>query len=431
MSPRWGTLGHMVQTGQATPNTLPLWRALRDGAWLTPERQRGYPRLFTLMFAIGLSLWLATGPGGLRDATGRPYFPDFIQFKAAADLTATGAPIRAVWDFWGHHVAVEPFGPILDYWGLPYPPIALLYFRWLAPLPYIAGAWAWSLGTLALAWAVVRRIHPYDPYVLLAFPAVFINFAHGQTGALCAAIFGAALLWLREAPILAGFVLGLLAFKPHFAILVPIAWAAGGHYRASFAAAASVAGLVAASVAAYGTASWEAFTGSLHTSQQVAANGLGGFEKAVTVLSGIRLMGGSLGSAQFVQAVASVTAAAWVVWLWRRPAPHDLKTAGLLAATPLATPYFFDYDLIIVGISMAFFVRESVRTRVLPWETTLLALTWASPLLYRPFAALTSIPLGPLGPLTLVALITTRVVADPVGRPSQDREPPLSPTRTP
>jgi hypothetical protein len=46
------------------------------------------------------------------------------------------------------------------------------------------------------------------------------------------------------------------------------------------------------------------------------------------------------------------------VLLWRSKLPFTLKSAGLVAAVPLATPYVFAYDLPILAVAIAFLFRH-------------------------------------------------------------------------
>src|SRR4029077_20364009 len=78
-----------------------------------------------------------------------------------------------------------------------------------------------------------------DPLWLLlalAFPAVLINVGHGHNGFLTAALLGGGLVVLDRRPLPAGILFGLMAYKPQFGLMIPIALAAGGYWR-SFAAA--------------------------------------------------------------------------------------------------------------------------------------------------------------------------------------------------
>ncbi len=51
--------------------------------------------------------------------------------------------------------------------------------------------------------------------------------------------------------------------------------------------------------------------------------------------------------------ITRLLAAAAVAWVWMREAPTVLKAAVLVAGAPLAPPYVFDYDLVILAIPIA------------------------------------------------------------------------------
>ena len=383
-------------------------RFFRDGAWATDERLRVYPSIFLVFYAIALIGWALTGHGGLRDATERPYFPDFLQFAAAGQLAWTGdAP--AIWDFAGHQVKVAPFGLVglEGYWGFPYPPNAVIFVAWLGFLPYLPGALVWVGATLASAWAVVRRIVPGHPALVFAFPAVFVNAAHGQNGFLTAAAVGGALLALPSQPIVTGLCIGVLAFKPQFGVLIPIALVAGGYGRAFAASTAAVALFVGVSWVAWGTGAWLAFLHSLSTSGQMVVE-TSSIGKSVTVMSAVRLVGGGGTLASAAQAGATLTVAAAIAWLWSRDVSLDLKCAGLAIAIPLASPYAFDYDLTVFGVGLAFLAREGLRDGFRPWEITMIAAGWLLPLFGRPVAFGLGVPLGAPVLASLLALVLVR-----------------------
>src|SRR5690606_32081673 len=96
----------------------------------------------------------------------------------------------------------------------------------------------WQFGTFALYLAMLGTIlRPVRDrpivrrtWLLLAvaFPAVLINFGHGQNGFLSAALFGAALVVLPRRPVLAGLLFAALAYKPQFGIAIPFALLAAG-----------------------------------------------------------------------------------------------------------------------------------------------------------------------------------------------------------
>ena len=132
---------------------------------------------------------------------------------------------------------------------------------WWPPLPYGWGLSIWLAASLAAYLAALRAIlpRPETPLIALAFPAVFVNIGHGQNGFLTAALLGGALHLLDRRPWLAGVLIGLLAYKPQFGVLIPVALLAAGRWRTIGAAVATVAALLAVSFVMLGGGVWHAF----------------------------------------------------------------------------------------------------------------------------------------------------------------------------
>ena len=130
----------------------------------------------------------------------------------------------------------------------------------------------WQASTLAGYVYSIRRITEDLPNWLLpalAYPAVFVNLTHGHNGFLTAMLFGLALLSLNKRPIIAGLLIGCLAYKPHFGLLIPLALLAGGYYRTFASAAVTVIALCAASTLAFGMEIWPAFFDSFSASKNI------------------------------------------------------------------------------------------------------------------------------------------------------------------
>src|ERR1700744_2183526 len=99
----------------------------------------------------------------------------------------------------------------------------------LCPLDGRRGFWQYRPAGTASGWSSAWLAG-------LAAPAAYVNAMSGQNGAFTAALMGGGILLLEKRPLMAGTLLGALCIKPHLALLVPIALAAGGHWRAFFAA---------------------------------------------------------------------------------------------------------------------------------------------------------------------------------------------------
>jgi alpha-1,2-mannosyltransferase len=405
---------------------LLFWQGLRSGQWLTAERARGYSLILLVFYAIAIVGWIALSDG-LVDRNGKPVGTDFSSFYAAGSLVLDG---RAgdVYDMAAHYAREQQtFGAATPYYGWLYPPIFLLIATPLALLPYPLALATWQGSTLALYLLVIAAIlrrprrdggavaQLWLP-VAVAFPAVFINLGHGQNGFLTAALLGAALVALPPRPVLSGILFGLLAYKPQFAVVIPVALLAAGQWRTIIAAGVTVIALAGATYLAFGPELWWAFAASTETSRKLLLEqGDVGFEKLQSVFAAVRMLGGGISLAYIVQGLASVLAVGSVAWSWRSSRDRDLKAALLMVATLLASPHVLDYDLMILAPAMAFLVAAGFAGGFRGFEISLLAAAWMVPLLSRALAGLTGIPLGLMVLLALYVFIVRRAVLEPAG----------------
>lgn len=393
-----------------------LFTALRDGTWLTAERIRVYPLIVLVMSVLALGHMLAMSDG-LNAADGQPIGTDFSNVYAAGELVLEGRAADA-YDWTAHHdVEQAVFGPATPYYGWHYPPMFLAVAALLALMPYLAALAAWQGATLPLYLLSIAGIVRTAPdgaarpgpdfgrfWAVLAFPAVFINIAHGHNGFLTAGLFGFGLLLLDRRPVLAGLLLGALCYKPQFGLLVPLALVAGGRWRAIAAAAAAVLGLSAAATALFGPDVWRAFADSLALTRSVVLEqGATGWHKIQTVFAAARALGAGVELAYGLQAIVTASVAACVVLVWRSRAAFEWKAAVLLSGSLLATPYSLDYDMVVLGPALAFLAARGLRDGFRPYERSLLALVWITPLVARMTMWATGVPLGTLVLLVLFA----------------------------
>jgi hypothetical protein len=373
---------------------------------------RGWPLLFfgasvayAAAFAAMLAghLWLWQGSGGLMAY-------DFVDVYAAGKLALAGhAPL--VYD-WPAHKAAESaaLGRTLswaDYYGWHYPPPFLFAAAAVAVLPYLTAFFAFSALTLPLYLFAMRRIAQRREAWLaaFAFPATLFDILIGQNGFLSAALIGGALLLLEAQPVAAGILFGLLSYKPQLGLLVPLALAAGGHWRSFCAAAATVILMVVASAAAFGTESWVAFVHSIAvTSDATLVRGLEGFGKLHSVFGLARWAGADFRIAMALQGGAALLAASAVMLLWRSRAAPALKASGLVAAALLATPYLYVYDLPVLAVGLAFLYRHGRFDRV---EIALTALASAAILVFPVAGA----PTGLIATFALAAMVFRRTIS--------------------
>jgi len=246
-----------------------------------------------------------------------------------------------------------------------------------------------------------------------AFPAVFINIGHGQNGFLTAALLGGALCLIGRRPWLAGVLIGLLAYKPQFGVLIPIALFASQRWSSIAAAIATVAALVALSFVTLGGDVWHAFRDSMNFTQVIVLEQGGtGWEKIQSAFSAARNWGADVRTAYAIQIALGLSLAATIAWLWRSDAAFELKASALATASLLATPYVLDYDLVVLAVAIAFFARHGFGRGFRDYEISLLAAAWIVPLLSRGIAGATGIPLGLIVMLALYSLTLRRALTD-------------------
>ena len=205
---------------------------------------------------------------------------------------------------------------------------------------------------------------------------------------------------------LAGVLFGLLAYKPHFGMLLPFVLAAGGYWRAFAAAAVTVLACIALTLSVWGWPEWQAFFDSIHSTRTIVfESGDTGFRKFQSAFTWVRSLGGSLTAAYGLQAIVTAGVLILCTRIWRGAADLRLKGAALLVGALLSTPYVLDYDFIVLGMAIALLASYGLDCGFKPWDKTLLALAWFMPLVARPIARTIYLPIGLL---TLVALFVVR-----------------------
>jgi hypothetical protein len=405
--------------------------ALRTGSWLTRERTRLIALGVAFAAAVGLVFILATSDG-LNDYQGRPLGTDFSNVYAAGTYVLDGnaaAPFDPPQQFRREQ---RIFGDATQFYGWHYPPFFLFIAAALALMPYALALALWQGATFAIYLVAIRSVltsflpspvwgksriedaRSGDRTWLLfavAFPAVFVNIGHGHNGFLTAALIAFALVHLNARPIVSGILFGLLAYKPQFGLLIPLALAAGGHWRAFAAAAATVIALALATTAAFGMEIWNAFLASTHfTRTVVLEQGDTGWHKIQSIFSWARMWGASIPTAYAIQGTASLGIAVSLAWLWRNEARFALKAAALVVGVMLATPYSLDYDFVILAPAIAFLAADGFARGFLSWEKSALALLWLMPLIARSVAQQAMIPLGVIAMSLVFILILRRAI---------------------
>jgi alpha-1,2-mannosyltransferase len=382
---------------------------LRDASWLTRRRIRDYATML-IVASLAVIIWLLAGHG-LRDPSGRPIGTDFVSFWTVS------------WALHNDHLAVIYVPAALAEWEQTvagagtafyawlYPPIALLIVYPLALLPYLWSLAAWLViglaGYLSALWRILPR--PLALWAGLAFPAVLITIEHGQNAFLTTGLAAWALLLLVPRPVLSGILLGFLLFKPQLGLLFPVALVAGGHWRAVIAAGLTAIGLATLTILCFGAEIWLDYVAVTPLARDVLDLGLVPLYKMQSIYAAARLVGATSITAYGAQGAAALGAAIFVAWAWHRRGDQGLKSAALLTAVPMATPFFLDYDLMLLAPAVAWLASTSLRDGPLPWERLVLVAVCVDPLVSRVLALHSHLLLAPLPVIALLIVIAIRI----------------------
>jgi hypothetical protein len=349
-------------------------------------------------------LWRKTGIG-LTDGDGRPIGDDFVNYFSGAWL-ALHQRVAEIYHWPAYHAFQGELvgAPVSPNYNYSYPPVALVLTLPFAMLPYLPALALWLAGGWYAFYRALRLATPNALLLALAAPAVFVNTYCGQNGVWTAAFLGGGLCLLPRRPVIAGILFGLQAYKPHLALMVPVALLAGRHWRAMWAAAATVALLVLASLALAGIDGWRAFLDVMPILRKVTLEDADAvWHRNVSVFMMASRLGASFAAAYAAQTIAALLAAMFVAYAWFRQAPAPVRNAAVLIGVLLATPYLQDYDLVL-GAFIAVWLMD-LDNEVKPETRLACASILLMPLLASPLAKLTGLAFGPL--FVLPALVLT------------------------
>jgi len=371
----------------------------------------GRLRAWCRILAIGMALWAAmtvlqavTNTGGARADLAVDFTCSYSAGRLALQGRAASAyDVKAIYTEQHADRAMSASGVEPMY----YPPPYLLLCLPLGLLPY----W-WALALFLAAGFVplliaLRTLLPQGVSLLpaLAFPGMLVNAGSGQNGFFSAACFAWFTVWADTRPYLAGACFGLLACKPHFAMLAPLALLVAGRWRAIAGAALTFTGICLLSLAVFGPDTWLAFFDSFRQAGRDLTGGVIDQTKIQSTFMAVRLLGGGLPVAAVIQAAVSLAAIAVLIRFARRRASGRDFGAVLTASALLGTPYLCDYDLVCMAPALAVGLARGVAEGWRKWDKLFLLAAYLSPLLTRGVASRTGLQLAPVAMAMLLAVV--------------------------
>lgn len=334
---------------------------------------------------------LAAGASGLLLPSGHAIFGDFLAFWSAGKLALAGDAERVhdIAAIRQQHALAVPGVRHVAPWNSP--PTFLLIASALATMPFAIAALIFLAVSGALYLFVARKLLPDACALLFATtaPAALYHIGSVQTGLLIAGLNGLAAYWLDRRPLAAGIAIGLLAIKPHLAIVWPLLLVLSGRWRAFGAAAIGGGVFVLAGGVAFGFESYPRFFDNLATAQALIDPARVARETFASLYGNLRGLGIASAPALALHYASALVALALAVLIFRRGETR-VQVAALCAATMLFSPYLFFYDATLLALGAA--LLGAPRDRV---ETIVFVLAWGAGLsLVIGYAV--SLPLCPL-----------------------------------
>lgn len=311
--------------------------------------------LATAVCMLGYFFMRAAGMENMTLPSGQPFFGDFMAFWSAGRAALDGhvAEIHDRAMLWPYQQAIAPDVKFYAPWNSP--PTFLLIVCGLALAPYPVAAIGFLIFGASLFFWAIRQFLP-DARALIfpaTAPAVTYQVGTVQAGLLIAGISGLAIHWLDKRPRLAGALVGLLAIKPHLAIMWPLFLALSGRWRAFAAAAIAAVAFAALAGLVFGVDSYARWFESLANSQRLISEQRITTPAYASLFANLLGLGVSQAVAMTAHAISAVGGTIVAAFLFRK---GDLAIGGaaLCAATLLISPYlfFYDFTLLLVGAAL-------------------------------------------------------------------------------
>lgn len=304
----------------------------------------------------------------------KPFLADFNAFYLAGHLALQGK-LAIAYHFQQMQQAQFEFYGIKGGLAWNYPPPFDLVVVPLAIPPIGVSSFLFSgfslVGYLRFLDPIAGEARRLIKFIML--PTILLNLCIGQngflTGMLLCSFCG---LTLKRSP-WAGIPLGLMIIKPHLALGFGLFSLIERNGRTLGIAA--VTGAVFAGLSAWilGPEVWREFAEGIQESALLLKAGIYPLSRMTSVFASAYTLTDQLALSQLIQAVSiilGIICLCFTVWL-RAPLREQL---GMVALTsPFFSPYFYDYDLPIVGIGMA--LLYPAMTRHLKASERIIAIT--------------------------------------------------------
>ena len=363
---------------------------------LDRERLNTYPKIILFLYVVIYGFWIVSGTG-YSDRMGKPIGADFSAFWATSQMVLSGQAAAVYED--DIIFAVEKSITGVDYRNpVPYPPIFFFIVAPLALLPYIPSLILWLTLTFSVFLYISYRFAPHTVtlWLTLSFPGAFQNVIHGHNGFLTTSILGLAFLIIDKYPVAAGLVLGLLSFKPHLVMIVPLFLVVGRAWRTLAGMILSVLFLTMASVIFFGIDTWFAFLEKIPLMMQLMKHQFLQMHQVVSTLGALLLMGVPYNIAIWIHLLCSCVGIGLTAVAWHKNKPSYVRNSLLVLSALIVTPYANSYDLTLLALPICWIGWEAYkRAEVSNLSSFFLIASWFLPIVSVSLAAHTGIQIAP------------------------------------
>lgn len=397
-------------SGLAT-STIKFFRGEGTG---TIEPERGLKigllalGLFHLVYFSVAKYNETAGITGIINANGDPVGGDFINLWSVAKLILSDriADIYRVDHFMAYQNSVTDGADIdLRLWA--YPPHSLLLTWPLGLIGYYAALTVWSIIGLAVLFTGARRFgfDRLEIAIILTSPATILNVYLGQTGSFATGLMLLALSARTGRDPVSMAAAALLTIKPQVGFLLPLLWTFQRRWRMIAWTAFVIAAFLAVAVALFGLVPWRDYFGdTLPTLNALERDGSGSFMTIIpSTFMAMRIVIGNSASALLIHVGFAALVAAVLVLRLSQVEDANRRSAMVLIATALMTPYIHSYDLALLLCGALLVARRwsSPERRPPPGGELLVIVAWMLPHLV---VLLNTIGL-PISPLLILPLL--------------------------
>jgi hypothetical protein len=359
---------------------------------ITMKRLRGYATVIAICLWTVWSFDFAID--GPIDRLGKVKGTDFLHFYVIGSV-AHEHRWDDLYDVRAQYARTQALAPTSHetlFVPVQSPQMALL-FAPLAVHGYTVALGMWLAATVLLyaaccflMWRECEALHGHRYLVgasCLAFPGLFSVVLHGQLSGMALACLVAALLALRRGPrFAAGLALGLLVFKPQWAVTAGAVFLVAREWRVVAGIAIAAIGQVALTYAVVGSSVMNAYWRVLRSLPSIAelleprpVDSLRGLFHAFVPSQPVAFA---------LYGVAALVTLVLTARIWRSRASFEVRGSAVVLALVLTNPHVNAYDLLLLAPVYFLLTNWLVevafdhRTEALP---ALLCLSFLAPLL--------------------------------------------------